>query len=85
MSADRSRRKLTGMAPSSAQVVVLAEPDYCFGRGRLTLRIDRVDYAHSVPYDDDVFYRVQGVELSWTGAELGTREVLVRARRLPRS
>jgi hypothetical protein len=90
----RSHPTLAGMVESStktakssksAKVVVLAEPDYCYGRGRLTLRIRRVDYAHPVSYDGDVFYRVQGVQLSWTGAELVDRDVLVRARRLPRS
>jgi hypothetical protein len=79
----RSPRKLAGMTQSSARVVVFAEKDYCYGRGPLTLRIGRIDYAHPVRYDGDVFYRVQGVQLSWTGAEILDREVLVRARRLP--
>jgi hypothetical protein len=71
------------MAQPSAQVVELAERDYCFGRGQLTLRIRRVDYAHPVRYDGDIFYRVHGVQVTWTGAELADREVLVRARLLP--
>jgi hypothetical protein len=71
------------MANPFAQVVVLAEEDYCYGRGQLTLRIGQVDYAHPVRYDGDVFYRVQGVQVHWTGAESVDRDVLVRARRLP--
>jgi hypothetical protein len=73
---------LTDMAQSSAQVVVLAERDYCYGRGQLTLRIGRVDYAHPVRYDNDLFYLVHGVQVSWTGADVAEREVLVRARLL---
>jgi hypothetical protein len=72
------------MAQSTTQVVVLAERDYCFGRGELTLRIGRVDYAHPVRYDNDTFYKVHGVQVSWTGADIAEREVLVRARLLPR-
>jgi hypothetical protein len=80
----RSHGTLAGMAASSARVIVLAEQDYCYGGGPLTLRIGRVDYAHPVSYDGDVFYRVRGVQLSGTGAEIVDRDVLVRARRLPR-
>ena len=64
----RAHRKLAGMAESSARVVVLAESDYCYGRGQLTLRIARVDYAHPIHYYGDTFYGVHGVQLSRTGA-----------------
>jgi hypothetical protein len=73
------------MEKPSTPVVVLAEKDYCYGRGHLTLRIGRVDYAHPIRYDGDIFYPVQGVQLNKAGAEILHREVLVRGRRLPRS
>ena len=73
------------MGQLSAHVVVLAEQDYCYGRGQLTLRIDRIDHAHPIRYDGDIFYRVQGTQLNKAGAEILDREVLVRGRRLPRA
>ena len=61
----------------------LDENDYCYGRGALTLRVDRIDRANPVRFDDDIWYRVEGVQIGWDGAEVGHRLVLVRVRRLP--
>jgi hypothetical protein len=67
----------------SQQVQVFAEADYLYGAGSLTLRIDRVDPAHPVHHDGEMWLHVDGVELGYDGAEIGHRSALVRARCLP--
>lgn len=64
-------------------MVVLAEPDYMYGAGPLKLRIECVDRARPTAYEGDIWYRVVGVQIAGSGAELSRREVLVRGRRLP--
>jgi hypothetical protein len=71
------------MTPPDARPLVLAEVDYCYGTGQITLRVERIDRANPVRYDGENFYLVTGVQLTPSGAELGRREVLVRGRRLP--
>jgi hypothetical protein len=61
---------------------VFAEADYCYGTGTLTFRVERVDWANPVRYDNDTWYLVDGVELTRNGTEIGPRRVLVRGRRL---
>jgi hypothetical protein len=63
---------------------VFGEADYCYGTGPLTLRIDRIDWANPVQYDNDTWYYVDGVEMTSGGTERGRRRVLVRGRRLAR-
>jgi hypothetical protein len=65
---------------SGASVLVLAEDDYCFGQGELTLRVERVDVADPVVYRGDTWYRVCGVQVRWDGRMLHRREILVRTR-----
>jgi hypothetical protein len=62
---------------------VFADADYCYGVGPLTLRVQRIDWANPVKYDNDTWYHVDGVELTRSGNELGRRRVLVRGRQLP--
>jgi hypothetical protein len=47
------------------------------------LRVDRVDRAHPITYHGDTWYQFEGMQLTTGGAEIGHRNVLVRARRTP--
>lgn len=60
------------------------EEDYCFGSGPLRLRVERVRWDSPVDYHDDLWYEVDGVEVSSTGQEVGRRRVLIRASCLTR-
>jgi hypothetical protein len=66
----------------TGRVVTLAEADYCYGVGPLTLRVEQVDAANPVQYDGEPWYQVVGVALRVDGSELGRRQVLARGRRL---
>jgi hypothetical protein len=66
-------------------VHVFAEPDYLYGVGSVTMRIEQIDRASPVRYDGEIWYQVEGVQIGYNGAELGHRSVLVRARRLHRA
>ena len=66
----------------SGRVVVFAEPDYMYGIGPLTLRIERIDRTNPTRYDGENWYPVVGMRLTADGRELDRREVLVRGRRL---
>jgi hypothetical protein len=69
-------------AADGGQVSVFAEPDYCYGSGPLTLRVDAVGWDRPVLYDGEQWYQVEGVEIAHDGTERGRRQVLVRGRRL---
>jgi hypothetical protein len=58
------------------------QSDYCFGAGPLWLRVEHIDWAHPVSYDNDTWYEVDGIEVSSTGQDVGRRQALVRAVRL---
>lgn len=58
------------------------QADYCFGAGPLWLRVEQVDWVNPVSYDNDIWYEVDGVEVSSTGQEVGRRQALIRALRL---
>jgi hypothetical protein len=73
MEPDRGPRRATSRFDQS---------DYCFGAGPLWLRVEHVDWANPVSYDNDVWYEVDGVEMSSTGQEVGRRQALIRATRL---
>jgi hypothetical protein len=62
---------------------VFAEPDYLYGAGALALRVEHVDRGHPVHHAGDLWYPVVGMEIGYESAELGRREVLIRASRLP--
>jgi hypothetical protein len=68
---------------AAGKVMSIAEPDYQYGVGALRLRVERVDRTNPVRYDGENWYRVEGVQLSASGTEIGPRTVLVRGRRLP--
>jgi hypothetical protein len=74
--------KTGAVSTSTDKVIRLSESDYCFGQGPLTIRLDHVDVAHPVHYAGDTWYRVEGVQFTGTGVEVGKRELLVRRRRL---
>jgi hypothetical protein len=59
-----------------------AQEDYLFGSGPLGLRVERVNWDSPVEYNGDLWYEVDGVEISNTGQDVGRRQVLVRAQRL---
>lgn len=59
-----------------------AQDDYCFGSGPLWLRVERVRWDSPVDYNDDIWYEVDGVEVSTTGRDVRRRRVLIRAERL---
>jgi hypothetical protein len=62
----RSPGKLLSMAvPPGAYV--FAEADYMYGVGPLTLRIERIDHAHPVHYERDIWLQVDGVQLDYRG------------------
>ncbi len=69
-------------AADGGQASVFAEPDYCYGSGPLTLRVEHVGWDKAVLYDGEEWYPVEGVEIARDGTELGRRQVLVRGRRL---
>jgi hypothetical protein len=62
---------------------VFAESDYLYGVGPLTLRIERVDHAHLVTYNRDLWLQVDGVHFDYRGVEIGNRSALIRRRCLP--
>ncbi|HYN95968.1 MAG TPA: hypothetical protein VES42_19150 [Pilimelia sp.] len=60
----------------SGQVLRLAEADYRFGVGELTLRVQAVLGLQQLP--DGPWLYVRGVQIRWDGADGETRQVLVR-------
>jgi hypothetical protein len=66
----------------AGEVLVLAEADYLYGAGRLTLRVEHIDRAHPIEYDGEPWFPVRGIEISANGVDIGKRETMVRAKRL---
>ena len=60
-----------------------AEADYCYGIGPLTLKVNRIEWERPVPYEGDTWLEVEGLVIDAAGQEGASRQVLVRARRLP--
>ncbi|GID30834.1 hypothetical protein [Paractinoplanes brasiliensis] len=60
-----------------------AEEDYRYGTGPLRIRIDRVLAGTPLQHDGDLWYEVEGVEVSDQGQVVGPRRATVRASRLP--
>jgi hypothetical protein len=67
---------------TDAAVLTLAEKDYLYGAGTLTIRVRQVHRTAPFAYENDTWYTVHGVQLGFDGRELGDRTVLVRAARL---
>lgn len=66
-------------------VHVFEERDYCYGRGPLALRLHRVEWAKPIPYEGDIWFEVEGTVIDRRTGEQGrTRQVLARARLLPK-
>ena len=64
------------------RVLVLSEADYRYGAGPLRIRVERIDRANPARYDGEVWYPIEGVQITGDGADVRRREVLVRATRL---
>jgi hypothetical protein len=77
------REEATQMNGRAGPLRVLAESDYRYGVGRLILRIERIDWASPVRYEQENWYHVDGVEVDRRGIERGRRRVLVRGAKLP--
>lgn len=59
-------------------VLSLAEADYRFGAGPLHLVVTRVRWNAPQQHDADVWYEVEGTEMTDDGREIGPRTALVR-------
>jgi len=64
------------------RVLILAEADYRYGVGPLRIRVERIDRANPARYDGEIWYPIEGVQITGDGTELRRREILVRATRL---
>lgn len=69
-------------AARSRPVLILAEADYRFGAGTLRLAVTRVRWNAPQRDDGDVWYEVDGTELTSDGRQVGPRSALVRGNRL---
>jgi hypothetical protein len=76
---ERDARQNAGPA---RPLLVLAEADYRFGAGTLYLAVVRVRWNAAQRDDGDVWYEVEGVEMTSDGREVGPRDALVRGSRL---
>jgi hypothetical protein len=72
------------MTRSAGRVLTLAESDYQYGVGPLTLRVEQIDRSHPMPYEGEDWFPVEGVQIGPSGRYLGRRQVVVRGSRLPR-
>jgi hypothetical protein len=71
---------LTG---SACRVLTLAESDYQYGVGPLTLRVEQIDRSCPMPSEGEDWFPVEGVQTGASGRYLGRRQVVVRGSRLP--
>lgn len=65
-------------AGSAGNVVAIREADYQYGVGVLYLRVERVDWANPVRYENEPWLWVEGVQVTVSGKEIGPRRVLAR-------
>jgi hypothetical protein len=68
---------------TNQQVWTFAEADYRFGVGPLRMTVERIDWANPLQQDDEIWYEVDGLELTETGQIIGPRRTAVKASRLP--
>jgi hypothetical protein len=66
-------------------VLTLAESDYLYGTGAITIRVRHVHRERPITYGGDTWYEIDGAQLDFANRELGQRTVLVRAARLRRT
>ena len=69
---------------SAWPIGTIAEIDYRFGLGPLRMRVEAVDWAVPQDHDGDLWYEVDGIEMTEDGREVQRRQVLVKATRLSR-
>ncbi|MEV4347478.1 hypothetical protein AB0J83_23730 [Actinoplanes sp. NPDC049596] len=74
---------MTTHDPSTGQIRTFAEADYRFGSGPLRIRIDRVLASAPIQQDGEVWYEVEGIEVTDQGQIIGPRRATIRASRLP--
>ena len=76
---------MTGQTPwqpnhgPMAPVITLTETDYRFGAGPLSLAVQTVRWSSPQQLDGEVWYQVDGVELTDEGQCCGPRSTLIRA------
>jgi hypothetical protein len=63
-------------------VLVLAEADYRFGAGTLHLVVTQVRWSAPQRDNGEVWYEVDGIEVTPDGRTVGPRTALVRGHRL---
>jgi hypothetical protein len=69
-------------AGSGWPVLTLTEVDYLFGAGTLHLLVTRVRWNAPQRHEDEVWYEVDGVEMTVDGRTVGPRTAVVRGTRL---
>ncbi|MEV6850352.1 hypothetical protein [Actinoplanes sp. NPDC051411] len=69
-------------AGSGWPVLTLAEADYLFGAGTLYLLVTRVRWNAPQRHEDEVWYEVDGVEMTVDGRKVVPRTAVVRGSRL---
>jgi hypothetical protein len=74
---------MTAHDPSTGQIWTFAEADYRFDSGPLRLRIDRVLASAPIQQDGEVWYEVEGIEVTDQNQVIGPRRATIRASRLP--
>jgi hypothetical protein len=62
--------------------LTLAETDYLFGAGPLHLTVTRVGWNAPQHHENDVWYEVEGIEMTDDGRKVGPRTAVVRGSRL---
>ena len=67
---------------SIRQVSQFAETDYRYGTGTLRIMIDHIDWSRPFESDGEHWYQVYGIEVTADDREIGSRQALVRGRRL---
>ena len=81
--ARHQRGEMTIPDQNPGPIWTFAEADYRFGSGPLRIRIERVLASAPVQHDGEVWYEIEGVEVSDQGLIIGPRRATVRASRLP--
>jgi hypothetical protein len=59
------------MAVAAGKLITIQDADYVYGTGDLRLRAKRVDRTNPVTYLGEIWFRVEGVQLTASGAEIG--------------
>jgi hypothetical protein len=75
-------RRSGSNAGSGWPVLAVAEADYLFGAGTLYLLVTRVRWSAPQRHEDEVWYEVDGVEMTADGRQVAPRTAVVRGSRL---